>query len=244
MRAFHVVVVNLEHGLHGDGAVFREEDGVHELAGIRLGASVPYDDAAVVACAGTAVEQVARELYACRLGGVVVDVQPVVALRRPVEDVQGADFEMGSGPAQVAVEAHARNAVPAFDARKAHVGTCRLLNVEVAEPEGEVVRRIGEENLHVGAFTHMEVEAFGVEGVHHLVVENLEAGLCVLADVQHGAAEVVVALQERHLAVAVGDAPLERACVACNREEGREIVFARKVFGAGACVRKFRRRNF
>ena len=116
VRAFHIVVVNLEHRLHGDAGVFAHEDGVHELAGVDARAVVTDDDASVVAHVGVTRKQVAGKLCACGARCFVVDGEAAVLRSVPVKNMQAAVIEVCAFAFEVAFDAHAANGGISADA--------------------------------------------------------------------------------------------------------------------------------
>ena len=84
------------------------------------------------------------------------------------------------------------------------------------EPKGHAVGRVREEDVDLSVFSYVDVETFGTDFVGYLVVENLEACPGVLADVQNGMAEIVIALEHSHFVCVVGDIPLHGAGVIGN----------------------------
>nr|WP_298768893.1 signal recognition particle receptor subunit alpha [uncultured Fibrobacter sp.] len=72
--------------------------------------------------------------------------------------------------------------------------------------------------------------------VNYLVVKDFDACFGILADVQDGTTEVVVALEHRHFVFAVTNRLYEFTGVAGNRQKGGKVVFVGEVFVAGAYV--------
>ena len=114
----------------------------------------------------------------------------------------------------------------------------------MAEPQGHAVGRVCEEYVDGGVFLNVNVEPFCADFVGHLVVENLEAGRCVLADVLHGVAKVVVALEHGHFVCTVGNILLHGLCIKRDGQECRKILFVGIVCGIVAGFGEFWHRNF
>ncbi len=124
VRAFHVIVINLEDGLHGDASIFAQEDCIHELARVDACAVVTDDDASVVAHACRTRKQIAGKLCACGARGFVVNREAAVLRGFAIENVEAAVIEVGAFTFEVAFDAHAANGCILADARKADVGAC------------------------------------------------------------------------------------------------------------------------
>ena len=111
------------------------------------------------------------------------------------------------------------------------------------EPKGHAVGRVCKEDVDLGVFAYVDVETFGADFMGHLVVENLEACLGVLADVQNGMAEIVIALEHGHFVCVVGNVPLHGAGVIGYGQQGRKVCFVGVVRSVSAGFRKLWRGN-
>ena len=169
---FHVVVINLEDGLHRDACIFAHEDGVHELAGVHSCAVVTDDDASVVAHACRTRKQVAGKLGAHRARGFVVNREAAVLRSFAIENVEAAVIEVGAFAFEVAFDAHAADGGVAADAGESHCGACGLVDVEMPKAERQIASRVCKEDFHVCIFANIDVEAFGGNVVGDLVVED------------------------------------------------------------------------
>ena len=181
--AFHVVVINLEDGLHGDACIFAHEDGIHELAGVHSRAVVADNHASVVAHACRPRKQVAGELGARGARCFVVDGEAAVLRGFAIENMEAAIIEVCTFTFEVAFNAYAPDGGVAADAGKSDGGACGLVDVEVPETERQIAGRVCKEDFHVGVFGDVQVEAFCGNVVGDLVVENFEAHLGAFADV-------------------------------------------------------------
>lgn len=223
--AFHVVVVDFQHGLHGYASVFGEENRVHELAGIDACAVFTDDDASVVTHVGAFGEEVPCELRACGVRCVVVDSEARVHACVTGKVRKAAVIEGGAFAVQQDFCAYAADSRVFYDVRKANDTVCRLRDAEVAEAQGKAACRVCKEDFDVCIFADTNVEAFCGDFVHDFVVENFKAYVGALADVQDGVAEVVVAFEHGHFVCVFGDVLHHGLCAFGYREEGCKIRF-------------------
>ena len=243
MRTFHVIVVNLEHRLHGNAGAIAQENRVHQLARIHLAAVVPNDHLAVVACISVFVENVTHELRAHCAGSVVQNRQALVLRGCTLQNIQTAVIEVCAFAVQFHSGTDAANAAVLQNVREMHRRIRGLLDVEMPKGQRQVVSGVCKKDFELGAFCYIDIETFRANFMHHLVVKDFNACLCVLADVQNGTTEVVVALEHRHFVFAVGNRLHQLAGVAGNRQKGGKVVFVCEVFVASAFTREFRSLN-
>ena len=111
----------------------------------------------------------------------------------------------------------------------------------MAEAERQGAGRVREEDFHVGAFAHADVESFGDNFVLDLVVEDFQADMCAFPDVQYRVPEVVVALEHGHFICAFGNRPHHGARILCEREKCRKVrLVGDQFFKIGEACRCFR----
>ena len=213
------------------------------MARIYLTAIVANDHLAVVAGVSIFVENIAHELRAHRAGGVVQNCQTLVLRGVTLQNVQAAVIEVCAFAVQFHAGANTAYAAVLQNVCEMHCRICSLLDVEMPKGQRQVVSGVCKKDFEFGAFSDIDIETFRANFMHHLVVKDFNASLCVLADVQNRATEVVVALEHRHFVFAVINCLHQLAGVAGNRQKGGKVVFACEVFVARAFARKFRSLN-
>ena len=191
---------------------------------------------AVVAGVSVFVENVAHELRAHRTGSVVQNRQALVLRGVALQNIQATVIKIRAFAVQFHAGADAANAAVLQNVREMHRRIRGLLDVEMPKGQRQVVSRVCKKDFELGAFSDIDIEAFRANFMHHLVVKDFDACLCVLADVQNSATEVVVALEHRHFVFAIGNRLHQLAGVAGNGQKGGKVIFACEVFVAGASI--------